>query len=67
MWIVVAHDTDKSVEAVPSHWYKNNRCAYPIKNAKKLIENRAIVNKLEFNIFPARMLKNNISKFILIW
>jgi len=63
MWAVVHFFADDSVEAVPNHWFKDNKCAWPIKspNVNRLIEKRVIVNGLEFQYLNARLLSNNIS------
>lgn len=58
MWCVVVFKDDNSVEAVPSHWYKNHKCAWPRKNAKKMITRRSSPNILEFDYLEARKLNN---------
>lgn len=67
MWCVVVFKDDDSVEAVPSHWYKNNKCAWPRKNAKRMIERRAFPNVIEFDYLEARKLNNkNYGKYLMI-
>lgn len=41
MWSIVIFKNDDSVAAVPSHWFKNGKCAWPkkyIKTINKFIE-----------------------------
>lgn len=59
MWSIVVFKKDNSVAAVPSHWFKNGKCAWPkdyIKNKNKLVEKRSLANALEFNFYSARKL-----------
>jgi hypothetical protein len=62
MWSIVHFFADDSVEAVPEHWFKNQKCAWLIKssNVNRLIEKRLITNPLEFQYLEARLLSNNI-------
>eukprot|EP00102_Acyrthosiphon_pisum_P019799 XP_016657009.1 PREDICTED: uncharacterized protein LOC107882717 [Acyrthosiphon pisum] len=62
MWSVVHFFADDSVEAVPKHWFKDKKCAWPIKssNINRLIEKRVIPNPLEYQYLSARLLANNI-------
>lgn len=68
MWSVVVFEKDNSVEAVPSCWYINGRCFWPekSKHCKKLLERRSIPNSIEYDLFTARRLSLNISKFIFL-
>ncbi|KAL5238376.1 hypothetical protein ACI65C_005786 [Semiaphis heraclei] len=64
MWSIVHFKNDNSVYAVPSTWIKNDVCAWPKKNVKRLkrlIETR-IPNKFNFDFLPARLLKGGISE-----
>jgi len=37
---VVVFTEDNSIEAVPTNWFKNNKCAWPItKNHSTILEN----------------------------
>lgn len=65
MWAVVEFNDDRSVEAVPSFWIKNKRCAWPKKNSKQMIERRRQPNEIEFDFLKARVLGNNIGTVIL--
>jgi hypothetical protein len=56
--------------AVPSHWYKNGKFAWPkmyIENKSKLIKKRLAANNLEFDYFSARKLltENPIGNILL--
>lgn len=65
MWsVVVVFKDDNSVEAVPSSWFKDKKCAWPRKNAKRLIERRTIPNEIEFDFLEARKLGKNIGKYL---
>lgn len=64
MWIIVCFNEENSVEAVPTHWYKNGQCAWPKKNIKKHIEHRNLANKFDFNYYPSRILKKGIGKYL---
>lgn len=59
-WDVVNFLNDNTVEAVPSIWFKKNKCAWPkdSKQTKKLIEKRQVPNENEFVYYPARKFKN---------
>jgi len=58
---VVVFTEDNSIEAVPTNWLKNNKCAWPItKNhstIRKLIEQKSVLNEIEYTYFNARVLK----------
>jgi len=60
MWSVVEFNDDRSVEAVPSFWIKNKKCAWPKKNSKKNDERRCQPNEIEFDFLKVRVLGNNI-------
>jgi len=38
MWSVVEFNDDRSVEAVPSFWIKNKKCAWPKKTQNKWLK-----------------------------
>lgn len=73
MWSIVIF-SDNKCAAVPSHWFANDLCAWPkpiTKNRSKLLVQRAIPNKFDFDYFPARRLhtekpigKNNCFFFL---
>jgi len=65
MWTVVHFIKEDAVEAVPSHWIKKGMCEWPKKDIKKHIYQKTIVNKFDFNYFPARILKKGIGNFII--
>lgn len=50
---------------MPSHWVKNNLCAWPKKHFKKCIEHSLQPNEIEFDYYPARVLKRDISEYFL--
>jgi len=63
MWSIVVFKKDNSVAAVPSHWFKNGKCAWPkdyIKNENKLVEKRSLANALKFNFYSARKLHTDV-------
>lgn len=67
MWSIVNFTKDNSVNAVPSHWWKNGYSAWPnssVKHSLLLLQKRAIPNKFDFNFFIARIIhtKNPISE-----
>ncbi|CAI6363437.1 unnamed protein product [Macrosiphum euphorbiae] len=66
MWSVVHFLDDSSVEAVPSYWVDNDKCAWPKNNyrAAKLRDNRAKPNKFEFDFYRAKVLSKNIPSLI---
>lgn len=64
MWSVVEFNDDRSVEAVPSYWIKNDKCAWPKKNSKKMIERRIKPNVLEFDFLNVRVLGSKIGMYI---
>ncbi|KAF0759468.1 Uncharacterized protein FWK35_00006114 [Aphis craccivora] len=64
IWAVVEFNDDRSVEAVPSFWIKNKRCAWPKKNSKQMIERRRQPNEIEFDFLKAGVLGNKISNYI---
>lgn len=58
MWFVVNFQKDNTVDVVPSSWYKNGLCAWPIKcsNTKKIVQKKLPPNKKEFKWHIARKL-----------
>lgn len=60
MWSIVVFNDDNSVEAVPNHWFANNRCAWPKRNYKTLLNRRVQPNEIDFDYLPARKLGKNI-------
>jgi len=64
MYSVVFFKNENTVDAEPSHWVKNNLCAWPIKHIKKCIERKLQPNDVEYDYFPVRVLKKHISKYI---
>jgi len=48
MWSVVNFSIDNTVEVVPSFWVKDNKSAWPRKNAKHFIKQRLVPNKYDF-------------------
>lgn len=68
MWSVLVFEKDNSFEAVPLCWYIDGRCFWPknSKYCKKLLERRSRPNSIEYDLFTARQLSLNISKFIII-
>lgn len=53
MWTIVVFKEDNTVEAVPSHWFKNGLCAWPKKDQKKNLERRLFPNSFDFDYYPA--------------
>ncbi|VVC42329.1 Hypothetical protein CINCED_3A023284 [Cinara cedri] len=51
-------EDDDSVEAVPSHWYKNQKCAWPRKNEKKNGRCISLLNVIEFDYLKPCKLGN---------
>lgn len=45
MWTVVNFSTDNAVEVVPSFWIKEDKSAWPRKNAKHFIKQRLVLTK----------------------
>ena len=66
MWSIVLFENENTVEVVPTHWVKNNVCAWPKKYVKKNVERRVLANKFDFNYFVSRTLKKNIGKLAII-
>lgn len=63
MYTVVHFENDNSVEAVPSYWFSNNQCAWPVKgNLKRFIEKKIKPKDVEFTNYKARKLCGEISK-----
>lgn len=60
MWSIVEFVDDKTVEAVPNYWFKNQKCAWPKKNIKKMIQTRVYPNVLDFNFYAARKIGKDI-------
>ncbi|KAL5239201.1 hypothetical protein ACI65C_006611 [Semiaphis heraclei] len=54
---------DKTVEAVPNYWFKNQKCAWPKKNTKQMIQKRVYPNVLDFNFFAARKMGKDIESY----
>ncbi|KAE9529171.1 hypothetical protein AGLY_011967 [Aphis glycines] len=52
MWAVVHFFTDDSVEVVPKHWFKDQKCAWPIKssNVHRLIEKKSYCKSIGVQI-----------------
>jgi len=48
MWSVVNFSKDNTVEVVPSFWVKDNKSAWPKKNAKQFIKQRLVPNNYDF-------------------
>lgn len=69
MWTVVLFKSDNTVDAVPSHCVNTSKniCAWPKKDVKKCLERRLQPNKIEYDFFPARILKTNISKSLILF
>lgn len=63
MWCVVLFEKDNTVEAVPTHWFKNGLCAWPKKDERVKIKRRIQPNKFDFNFYSARILKKDIGKY----
>lgn len=66
MYSVVFFIKENTVDAVPSHWMKNNLCAWPKKHIKKCIERKLQPNDVDYDYFPARVLKKHISNYYLL-
>uniref|UniRef100_A0A2S2PM63 DUF4806 domain-containing protein n=1 Tax=Schizaphis graminum TaxID=13262 RepID=A0A2S2PM63_SCHGA len=58
MWYVIHFKKDNTVDVVPSSWYKNGLCAWPIKNSniKKIVQKKEPPNKKDFKWHIARKL-----------
>lgn len=67
MYSVVFFIKENTVDAVPSHWVKKNLCAWPRKNIKKSIKRKLQPNDVEFDYFPARVLKTHISNYYFLY
>lgn len=63
MWSIVEFVDDKTVEAVPNYQFKNQKCAWPKKNTKQMIQKRVYPNILDFNFFAARKMGKVIGKY----
>jgi len=37
MWSIVLFENENTVKVVPAHWIKNNVCAWPKKDVKKML------------------------------
>ncbi|CAI6373775.1 unnamed protein product [Macrosiphum euphorbiae] len=48
MWSVVNFSKDNTVEVVQSFWVKDNKSAWPKKNAKQFIKQRLVPNNYDF-------------------
>lgn len=57
-WAIVNFLEDKSVEAVPNFWFKNNLCVWPSKRStvKHCILKRSPIDQFEHEWLKARML-----------
>lgn len=67
VYSIIIFTKENSVSAVPSIWYSNGKCAWPkpshsISMVNKLISRRSPYNAIDFDIFDARELKNNIGQ-----
>lgn len=64
MYTVIHFEEDDTVEAVPSYWFSEDQCAWPIlrSNIKRFIEKKIKPNDLEFYMLKARKLCGEISK-----
>ncbi|XP_060859819.1 uncharacterized protein LOC132937008 [Metopolophium dirhodum] len=63
MWSIIEFVDEKTVEAVPNYWFKNQKCAWPKKNVKKMIQNRVYPNVLDFNFHAARKIGKDIESY----
>ncbi|CAI6376593.1 unnamed protein product [Macrosiphum euphorbiae] len=63
MWSIIEFVDEKTVEAVPNYWFKNQKCAWPKKNIKKMIQNRVYPNVLDFNFHAARKIGKDIESY----
>ncbi|KAL5233023.1 hypothetical protein ACI65C_001097 [Semiaphis heraclei] len=63
MYTVIHFEVDDTVEAVPSYWFSEDKCAWPIlrSNIKRFIEKKVQPNDLEFSMLKARKLCGEIS------
>ncbi|XP_050055735.1 uncharacterized protein LOC126549702 isoform X2 [Aphis gossypii] len=63
MYTVIHFEEDDTVEAVPSYWFSEDQCAWPIlrSNIKRFIEKKIKPNDLEFYMLKARKLCGEIS------
>lgn len=58
MWLIVLFTTHDEVEAVPKHWVKDGKCAWPKKKtaAQRLIEKRSEPNVMDYDYFDVRVI-----------
>lgn len=67
MWIVVHFKKENSVATVPSSWYRNGLCAWPIKysNINKIVKKDEPPNKKEFQWHISRKLDSSYGNMII--
>lgn len=66
---IVVFTEENTVSAVPSYWFRasTKKCAWPkpshtAASVSRLIAKRTPYNSIDFNLFDARVLKNNIGE-----
>ena len=67
MYSVVCFIKENTVDAVPSHWMKNNLCAWPKKHIRKCIEHKLQPNNEDYDYFPTRIMKSHISNYYFLY
>lgn len=69
VYSVVEFLNEKSVAVVPPCWFnvKKSQCAWPkkSKHIRKFLEKSEPYNTYDFDLFEARLIKNNIGTYIL--
>jgi len=67
VYSVVEFLNEKSVAVVPTFWFnvKTGKCAWPKKSKllRRFLEKLEPYNTHDFDLFEARLFKNNISKY----
>lgn len=76
MWSVVNFTDDNGVAVVPSFWVKENKSAWPKKNANHFIKQRLVPNKYDFEYLSIKkkmckdlgniIIYNNTKEYILL-
>lgn len=66
---IMVFTEENTVSAVPSYWFRasNKKCAWPkpshtAASVSRLIAKRTPYISIDFNLFDARVLKNNIGE-----
>jgi len=66
MWSIIEFVEEKTVEVVPNYWFKNQKCAWPKNNIKKMIQKRVYPNVVDFNFYLARKIGKDIGMCIIL-